>query len=142
MTGGARKKAPKIVNERTTAKNFIQSPSKIRAMTPIQVGKSGHGEVQLSTLGLQYRHHPIPGAVLVGTLAEAALLFGAPTAQEKYFARAAFRSGLLLDIGKINAVALHKKSYGYSDDQERRQVYCQRLKCPHGRSPAPSRISP
>ena len=54
--------------------------------------------------------------------AEAVLLFVAPAAQKKNPARLAFCSGLLLDIGKVNAIALHEKPYGYSDDQERRQI--------------------
>jgi hypothetical protein len=63
--------------------------------------------------------------------AEAALVFGAPAAQKKKPARPAFCSGLLLDIGKVNAIALHEKPYGYSDDQERRQIDRHRFKCPH-----------
>ena len=63
--------------------------------------------------------------------AEAVLLFVAPAAQKKNPPRPAFWSGLLLDIGKVNAIALHEKPYGYSDDQERRQIDRQRFKCPH-----------
>ena len=63
--------------------------------------------------------------------AEAVLLFVAPAAQKKNPSRLAFCSGLLLDIGKVDAIALHEKPYGYSDDQERRQIDRNGFKCPH-----------
>jgi hypothetical protein len=77
------------------------------------------------------RRKKMPEQTSRANKAEAVLLFVAPAAQKKNPARLAFRSGLLLDIGKIDAIALHEKPYGYSDDQERRQIDRNRFKCPH-----------
>ena len=76
---------------------------------------------QMSALGHKRSPHVCSG-----------LIFGAPTTQKKNLARPALCPGLLLDVGKFNAMTLHKQPYGYSDNQERDQVNPQRLKCLHG----------